>query len=71
MGIIYFKDKGICVCVERDCVLVVSLTECYEEFSIASALVWGQGEDTSHIISVWRFLLLPTQQTNQLISFHY
>lgn len=34
------------------------ITESYEEFSIASALVGGQGEDTSHVVPVRRLFLL-------------
>lgn len=44
-----------------------TLTESYEEFSVASALVRGQREDAGDIIPIWRLFLL--QNRNHLHVF--
>lgn len=46
--------------VQRD-----SLTEGYEEFAVASALVWRQCEDAGHVVAVRRLFLLESNASRR------
>lgn len=42
-----------------------SLTEGYEEFAVASALVWWQCEDAGYIVAVRRLFLLESNRSRR------